>query len=245
LSVLVFSLGGAFVWGCSGDDAVMFNPAPDAGTGDGGGADSTAGDEGGSGQDGSTGLDAGADTLAPLSCPAYTGNDTYCKAVSAYCGRCVAQLAACEIQNVANCELFSQIFSQNARVAAADCVDKATCAMDGGERCVLNKLSKDTPSAAQQNLAQDFCNVCPGAQSTSACVADFFFKADGGGGGKGDYIMELKDGLVDAIDKACVPLITSDAGDAGVAGCAAKFTACAAVVLGKVAPADACKDAGK
>jgi hypothetical protein len=240
LSLIAFPIAAGFVWGCSGDNGVTFTGAP-GDAADEGVVDATSGDDGG-GQDGGTATDAGPDT-APLACPAYTGSDSYCKAVTSFCGRCAAELPPCQLQNIANCELFSQILSANARTAASDCVDKAACTDDGGNsRCVLQKLSKDTPSVAQEKLAQDYCDVCPGGQAKDACVADFFFKD--GGTGKGDYIMELSDAIVGAIDTNCIPLITPDAGDAGVSACATKFALCAAVVLNKVAPADACKDGG-
>jgi hypothetical protein len=243
LTFLVFPLAGAFVWGCSGDDAVTFNAAA-ADASDDGGSDATSTDEGG--QDAASGLDAGLDSSAPLACPTYTGADPYCKSVNAYCTRCVTQLTACEIQNVANCEQLSQILSPTARTAASDCVDKAACGGDdAGSRCVLQKLSKVAPSASQTKLAQDYCNACPGADAPDQCAADFYFKADSGVPGKGELLIELDDQLIDAIDKRCIAAIASDAGDGGAAGCATKFATCAGLEIAKVAPADACKDGGK
>ena len=223
---------------------MTFTAAPEAASDD-GGSDGTTGDEGGGAQDAAPGVDAGSDRSQTLSCPAYSGVDPYCKALSDYCGRCQAQLSACEIQNIANCELTSQVLSVSARAAAKDCADKASCGDDAGGRCVLQKLSKVTPSAAQQKLAQDYCNVCPGLDTSDQCAADFYFKADGGAPGTGDVLIELNDGLIAAIDKACITFIRADAGDGGVAACAVKFAACAAVVVGKVAPGDACKNGGK
>src|SRR5262249_41385862 len=108
-SLLVFPLTG-LVWGCSGDDAVTVNGPPGVAADD-GGAEATTGDEGGGGPETGSGTDAGVDTSTPLSCPAYTGSDPYCKSLSDYCGRCAGQISACEIQNIANCEQLSQIFS--------------------------------------------------------------------------------------------------------------------------------------
>ena len=242
-ALLFFSVSAACaLWACSGDDAAIFTGADGGDDGAFDGAASADGDMSDSGVG-----DGGSDSSV-LACPVYTGTDVYCKALTDVCNRCLSTLRACDLQNVANCEQFSQVLSQNARKAVADCAPKTACGSDAGSRCYLNELSKDTPTAADQKLAQDYCNACPGAVSTDECLADFFFKPDGGGEGKFYFLMEFDDQIVGQIDTTCIPLLAPDAGDAGDAGalsCTTKFLACAAFIVQRVSPTDACRDAGR
>ncbi len=243
-SLLVFPIAAAsFAFGgCSGDDSIHFTGSDADGGGDGGDRDGTVGDAAGD-----TGAVDGGGVDSALPCPTYAGTDGYCKALVAYCGRCSPQLQGCDFDNFAKCEKLSSSYSKDGRVAVVECLGKVSCARDSTalDRCVKDKLTNATPTAAQVKVRNDVCTQCVGDDAgVTFCEADFFVKPDGGAG-VGTFVLEWNDGIATALDTNCAAGGPADGGDAGTqVACAIKFGLCATAVLGAALPKDACKDGG-
>ena len=244
-SLLVFPIAaGALAFGgCSGDDSIHFT-----GGGDDSGVD---GDNDATTPDGGadTGAVDGGGTDSALPCPTYTGNDGYCKALVAYCGRCNPQLLACDFDNFAKCEKISATYGKEGRAALVECLGKIACARDAGsgvDKCVKDRLAASpAPTAAQDKVRTDVCTQCIGDDAgVAACESEFFAKADGGPG-IGTFVLEWNDGVATAMDTTCASAGPADGGDAGAQlACAVKFGVCATAVIGAALPKDACKDGG-
>lgn len=118
--------------------------------------------------------------------------------------------------------------SASALQVETDCVQAASCADAGAgaSECYTQRVTSLSPTATQTTLAEDFCAVCAGTQTTSACESGFYAHGgDGGTQGPGAAALTLSDAVVTSIDGKCIAGLSSDGG-ASAAACAATFEAC-------------------
>jgi hypothetical protein len=215
-----------FVAGCGGA-AVSIDVPGDAGDGDDGGVDATTTSD-------ASATEASAPDAAILSSPAYAGQDIYCTALGGYCTRCVAQMRACDIDNLSRCTAFASVLSDAFARATAMCAAAATCGQDAAltDTCIAQQLAATKPTTAQQDLANAVCATC--APASPSCTGDFYK-------GAARALFFLSDPVLGKVNPSCVATLDRDAGPFP---CFEQFLTCAEATLGPVLPKDACKDGG-
>jgi hypothetical protein len=216
------------------------SPASDGGAMDASATDASPSSDGGDGDgdgDGGGNVDS-----AASGCPTYTGSSAYCQAGVTYCNTCSQDLTSCAIENYGSyCMSVSGVYQPSLLSALAACAASAPCAASdaGTSPCVVAALAAETPSAAQQQVATDYCSHCPGTSGT--CTTDFFdVPTDGGAPGAGYFVLFGNDTLATNIDTTCANAALADAG----ANCEAAFVLCSAAVVKNGIPPNPCGDAG-
>jgi hypothetical protein len=176
------------------------------------------------------------------------GGGAYCSALSQFAQMC-GRNDPCTMAEVRDCSMIAGNLSTAAQNAAAQCESsgQVMCPMDGGTNnssCLTNALASAQPSAAQQKLAQDYCNVCaaPMNETVAACTTAFYQNADGGGT-SGYLFLLYNDDIVTKVDQTCVAGLSSDG---GAFGCAFSLFLCGAIVIqsSSYTPPECRSDAG-
>lgn len=175
-------------------------------------------------------------------CPAYSGNVSFCQAAIQHCHTCNDQLTACAIQNFSSyCEASAAVFNPSIVPTLAQCEQSLGCTPpDGGDNpCLMQAVASATPSAAQQQVATDYCARC--SIDAGSCTTDFFHVAsDGGTGGPGALVLAFNDTIAQQIDTMCAQKAPNDA---GAANCKFDFVFCAVAVASSAVPKNPCGDA--
>ena len=175
-------------------------------------------------------------------------SSAYCTALGNYFRQCNLN-DPCSQAEVRDCAMTSAGLSDGYLNATTACAQQATCGDAGvvaGSSCVRAALANLQPTAAQQKLATDYCNVCATAasQAQATCVAAFYVSSgDGGIGGPGVFLFPLNDTLAQQVDQTCIPALSADAGPLG---CALGFEFCAFASIGTslYSPPECKSDAG-
>lgn len=172
---------------------------------------------------------------------ASSGVDAYCSRLSTFVRECAVS-DACIQAELTDCPAIEASLSAAHVGAAGAC--PLSC--DGGS-CFFQRFLAASPSAAQQQVQDDFCKQCTdGADplDAHACSQFFFTAADsstGAGVGMGGLtVLEYNDAIAARIDQQC----TGASVDSGQAGCAETFYDCAdAVIRAKAYFPPACEQA--
>ncbi len=170
---------------------------------------------------------------ASLGSASDAGVAAFCANITAYYSRCPSS-DACTQAEVQYCATWSPSFSDGYRAATGACVAGAPPCVDGGANPILSSCLIDhlpAPTAAQAQVAADFCSRCPDGTSATlpnACTQFFSSKLNDAGNptGFGIFVWLASDGLASTLDQQCVAPL-GDAGDAGATDCAATFDRCA------------------
>ena len=166
----------------------------------------------------------------------------FCAAEAKLSARCNPDGALCYDQDLSNCDIEGAVLSDAARQAYVDCEENLQCVtgLDFlSQPCVKTHLISATLTAAQTNLAHDFCAVCA---VDSSCYGDFYQNGYlTGSDGPGFAMLQYNDDLVNYIDGRCLPVIP---GDPMQEPCDFRFAVCIALALPARLPIDNCKDGG-
>ena len=165
-----------------------------------------------------------------------TGGGTssdYCSAISSYATRCNVT-NACLTATENDCSALASAYSGATLATVSACLNAIPCGDAGANAaaaCFQIATSKGAPTAAQTKLAQDYCAVCAGSQTTAECASTFFTTTAGDSGvtvatGPGNGLLGFSDTVATTVDTKCVPAL----GDGGLLACAATFRICEAQV---------------
>jgi hypothetical protein len=180
------------------------------------------------------------------------GTSGYCADLTSLAQKCNLT-DPCSQAEVRDCAQIASSLSNAAVNAAEQCLggnDVQCPNTDGGTtsattQCYTNALLGAQPTAAQQKLAQDYCNACAASMNLAvdACTSGFFKGADGGSGGLGTLFLYYNDDLITKIDQTCTPAFSTDAGSFG---CSVGLLVCGTVVLQQnvYSPPECRQDAG-
>ncbi len=166
-----------------------------------------------------------------------------CGALGGYFQSCPVS-SACSAAYSRDCDKVSTALSSAAINALFLCAQNGQTCGDAGtavlSACVTIELKSQPASAAQLQLASDYCRAC--APTVESCATDFYQPT--GPAGSGLTALSLSgDETVQKVDSACTPHLPTDA---GAAACDDQFRACALPIAtaGFYLPPECVSDAG-